>query len=525
MNKKILKLTFLETIVCIMERNRISMKVATSGFIGTGNIMIIPLFEGLSKSPNNVTTGLERSASIAVKSAISSEAWSGEIGESLRIWSKNCQIILLGLGKQKDLTTKKSRDNGAKCFASLSKKHGTQIVIRFTTSWKVDMMASFAEGFILRDYTFEKYQKKDQEDKGPWSLMCQTIDSYQKDLNIEVIKSSGIATGVHLARDLGNEPANRLYPEEFGRRALEWAKGKKNVEIEVWDYERLKKEGMYALIEVGKGSIHKPCMVFFRLNPDKEIHSKVPCIVGKGITFDSGGISIKGSAGMDEMKLDMHGSATVFGLFQALHATGYKGRINGITCMAENMPSAEAYRPGDVIDTYSGKTIEVLNTDAEGRNVLADGLWKAGELNPSYIIDLATLTGAIVIALGHEATGLFSNNQSLSQQIKNIGDEVDEITWPMPILPAFEKQMTSSKIADVRNQGKGRWGGASQAAGFLKQFIQKRENSEGENTEIPWAHLDIAGTAGIWGGETNVTVGHGATGVQVRLLHRLITLD
>ena len=133
MNKKILKLTFLETIVCIMERNRISMKVATSGFTGTGNIMIIPLFEGLSKSPNNVTTGLERSASIAVKSAISSEAWSGEIGESLRIWSKNCQIILLGLGKQKDLTTKKSRDNGAKCFASLSKKHGTQIVIRFTT--------------------------------------------------------------------------------------------------------------------------------------------------------------------------------------------------------------------------------------------------------------------------------------------------------------------------------------------------------------------------------------------------------
>jgi leucyl aminopeptidase len=266
-------------------------------------------------------------------------------------------------------------------------------------------------------------------------------------------------------------------------------------------------------------------MVFFRLNKDVDIDSEAPCIVGKGITFDSGGISIKGSSGMDEMKLDMHGSATVFGLFQALYATGHKGRVNGIACMAENMPSAEAYRPGDVIDTYSGKTIEVLNTDAEGRNVLADGLWKAGELNPSYIIDLATLTGSIVIALGHEATGLFSNNQDLSQRIKDAGEYVDELAWPMPLLPGLEKQMTSSKIADVRNQGKGRWGGAIQAAGFLKQFVQEKEDSDGKKKQIPWAHLDIAGTAGIWAGDSNATVGHGATGIQVRALHHLITQD
>jgi leucyl aminopeptidase len=501
------------------------MQVTTSGFLDTGNIMIIPVFEGLTKAPNNATVNLSRSASIAVKSAFSSESFNGEMGESLSVWTTNCQVILLGLGKQEDLTTKKSRDNGAKCFASLSKKHGTEIIVRFTTGWKVEMMTAFAEGMILRNYTFEKYKKKDEDDKGPWSLVYQTVERYQKSLNLAVNRSYDIATGVHLARDLGNEPANRLYPEEFGRRALEWAKGKKNVEVKVWDYKRLKEEGMYGLIEVGKGSIHKPCMVFFHLNKDIDNDSEVPCIVGKGITFDSGGISIKGSAGMDEMKLDMHGSATVFGLFQALYATGYKGRVNGITCMAENMPSAEAYRPGDVINTYSGKTIEVLNTDAEGRNVLADGLWKAGELNPSYIIDLATLTGSIVIALGHEATGLFSNSQSLSQRIKEVGDEVDEISWPMPLLPAFEKQMTDSKIADVRNQGKGRWGGASQAAGFLKQFVQERENNEGEKKQIPWAHLDIAGTAGIWGGETNVTVGHGATGVQVRALHRLITKE
>lgn len=499
------------------------MKVTTSGFLETGNIMVIPVFEGCNKAPNNATTNLNRSASIALKSAFASDSFTGKLGESLSIWTKECQIILLGVGEKNDLTTKKSRDTGAKCFASLSKNHGTKIVIRYTTGWNVKNMAAFAEGMILRDYSFDKYQKKEDDKKGPWSLMCQTIERHQDALNSAVNRAYEIATGVHLARDLGNEPANKLYPEEFGKRALEWSKDKQNVEVEVWNYARLKKEGMYGLIEVGKGSIHKPCMVFFRLNPSANKDSEVPCIVGKGITFDSGGISIKGSAGMDEMKLDMHGSATVFGLFQALHATGYEGRINGITCMAENMPSAEAYRPGDVINTYSGKTIEVLNTDAEGRNVLADGLWKASELKPSYIIDLATLTGSIVVALGHEATGLFSNNKALSGKIQAAGDEVDEISWPMPLLPAFEKQMTSSKIADVRNQGKGRWGGASQAAGFLKQFVQEREDKEGKKSQIPWAHLDIAGTAGIWGGETNVTVGHGATGVQVRALHCLIT--
>ena len=499
------------------------MYVTVSNFLDTGDVMIIPVFEGFKKAPNNVTSNLSRGASIAVKSAFLSESFQGKIGESLSVWTKNCQVILLGLGGKKDLTLKKSRDNGAKIFASLSKNHGTKIVIRYTAGWNVKKMTAFAEGMILRDYSFDKYQKKEDDEKGPWSLTCQTIERYQDELALAVNRAHAIATGVHLARDLGNEPANKLYPEEFGRRALEWSKDKQNVEVEVWNNDRLKEEGMFGLIEVGKGSIHKPCMVFFRLNPGADKDLEVPCIVGKGITFDSGGISIKGSAGMDEMKLDMHGSATVFGLFQALHASGYDGRINGITCMAENMPSAEAYRPGDVIDTYSGKTIEVLNTDAEGRNVLADGLWKASELNPSYIIDLATLTGSIVIALGHEATGLFSNNKLLSQKIQDAGDEVDEISWPMPLLPAFEKQMTSSKIADVRNHGKGRWGGASQAAGFLKQFVQEREDKEGKKSQIPWAHLDIAGTAGIWGGETNVTVGHGATGVQVRALHHLIT--
>ena len=218
------------------------------------------------------------------------------------------------------------------------------------------------------------------------------------------------------------------------------------------------------------------------------------------------------------MKFDMHGSATVFGLMVALEGIGHEGHVMAISCMAENTLAANAYRPGDVIDTYSGKTVEVLNTDAEGRLVLADGLWKAGEYDPAYIIDLATLTGACVVALGHEATGLWSNDDTLRENLRKAAAEVDELAWPMPLLPAFEKQVTGSKIADVKNLGE-RYGGSNSAAAFLKQFVP--EKGEGDDKkQYPWAHLDIAGTA--WGTSTNATVDHGATGVHVRTLVHLI---
>ena len=498
------------------------MKVSCANFARTGDVMIVPVFKGVDKAPNNTTVGLGRGASIAVKAAATSEGISGKVGKSLSVWTKNCTVIFVGIGKKEKLTHKIARDTGAKILSGLSKDLGSEIVVRFTSGWSPENMTAFAEGMMLRDYVFDKYQKTDDEEKhNGWKLECQAHERHLDYLTNSLKSASLVVTGVHLARDLANEPANHLYPEEFGRRALDWAEGKDNVEVEVWDYARLKKEGMEGVIAVGKGSIRKPCMVFFRLNPDQQKDQQVPCIVGKGITFDTGGISIKPTQGMWDMKYDMHGSATVFGLFQALWATGYEGRVNGITCMAENMPSAEAYRPGDVIDTYSGKTIEIFSTDAEGRNVLSDGLWKAAELNPSYIIDLATLTGACVVALGQEASGLWSNDDRLREKIHHAGNSVDELAWPMPLLPAFEKEMTSSKFADVRNGGKGRYGGANTAAAFLKQFIQEREDENGGMSAIPWAHLDIAGTA--WNVDTNYCVAHGGTGVHVRTLHHLIT--
>ena len=491
------------------------MDASVSEFNGVGDILILPLFEGIDKAPNNALVGLSRTQRSLVNEALSSDSFSGKSGKRLSVWTADCRVVLVGMGV--DPSDKTCRDSGAKTLASLSKDNGTNITLRFTTGWSSSKMSLFAEGMILRDYSFDKYMQKDDDDNtGDWNLTCQASARHQQMLSASVAKSSAIATGVHVARELGNEPANVMYPDEYARRAKEWAKGKSNVEIEVWDYERLQKEGMHGVIAVGKGSERKPCMVFFRLNPNAQKNVQVPCIVGKGITFDTGGISIKPSAGMEDMKFDMHGSATVFGLFVALQASGYKGRVNGITCMAENMPSAGAYRPGDIIDTYSGKTIEVLNTDAEGRNVLADGLWKASELDPAYIVDLATLTGACVVALGHEASGLWSNDDDLSARIHAAGNAEDEIAWPMPLLPAFEKEMTGSKVADVQNLGKGRWGGACTAAGFLKQFVQEKDGKQ-----IPWAHLDIAGTA--WGASTNAMVANGATGIHVRTLHRLIT--
>lgn len=491
------------------------MDASVTEFNDVGDILILPLFKGVDKAPNNALAGLSRTQRSLVNEALASESFTGKAGKRLSVWTAGCQVVLVGMGDAP--SDKTCRDEGAKTLGGLSKDHGTALTVRFTTGWNNTKMALFVEGMILRDYAFDKYMQKDEDEiLTDWTLVCQASARHQNKLATAVTKSSAIAAGVHLARDLANEPANVMYPEEFARRATEWAEGKANVEVEVWDYSRLKKEGMHAVIAVGKGSDRKPCMVFFRLNPNAQKGEQVPCIVGKGITFDTGGISIKPSAGMEDMKFDMHGSATVFGLFVALHASGYKGRVNGITCMAENMPSSGAYRPGDIIDTYSGKTIEVLNTDAEGRNVLADGLWKSAELNPSYIVDLATLTGACVVALGHEASGLWSNDYDLSQRIHKAGTAEDEIAWPMPLLPAFAKEMTGSKVADVQNLGKGRWGGACTAAAFLWQFIQERDGGN-----ISWAHLDIAGTA--WGASTNAMVANGATGIHVRTLHRLVT--
>tara|TARA_B100000989_G_scaffold80902_3_gene57711 strand:+ start:1593 stop:3089 length:1497 start_codon:yes stop_codon:yes gene_type:complete len=488
-----------------------------------GNIngtLVLPVWQDSKGMAQGTEEGVHRTLKSQIELVLSAGDFKGKSGSVMTLaGTEGGKAILVGLGKMEDATLQSMREAGAKITAGLKKMHGKTLTVKFA-GVEVEHMGAFVEGMILRDYSYDKYKSKDDDDdseSGEITAHVTCENDKTKSLQESAELSAAVATGVYLARDLGNAPPNDLYPMAYAQQAIEFGEEHENVHVKVITYDEALSLGMGGLVGVGMGSARKPCMVIFEINGDKPGPS--PCIVGKGITFDTGGISLKPPPSMDEMKYDMHGSATTFGVMQAIVASGHKDRVIGVACMAENMPSSNAQRPGDVIKTYSGKTVEVLNTDAEGRLVLADGLWYTGmKLNPSYIIDLATLTGACVVALGHEASGLWSNNDELLNNIKKAGEHCGEIAWPMPLFKAFEKEMTDSKIADVRNLGAGRWGGSNTAAAFLKQFVPNGKDSD---EQIPWAHLDIAGTA--WGAKTNKLVKTGATGIHVRTLHHLIT--
>ena len=497
-----------------------SMQVTISSGNNINGTLVLPLFQGEETLPE-VVEGIPASLKGQINRVLADGDFKAKANATMTLMGTDGgKAMLIGLGKEDKSDNHVYREAGATVVASCKKVHGNELTVMFHGA-DINNMTAFAEGMMLRDYRYDLYKKKDDDDEQQnlsARINCEEGDATE--LSAAIDRAASIVSGVHLSRDLGNCPPNDMYPMAFATKAEQWANDYDNVKVEVIDYEAAKRHGMGGLVAVGMGSSRKPCMVIFTLNGD--LKGRHPLLVGKGITFDTGGISLKPGANMDEMKYDMGGSSVVFGLMQALVETGWEGKVTGIACMAENMPAANAQRPGDVIRTYSGKTIEVLNTDAEGRLVLSDGLWKAGEYDPEYIIDLATLTGACVVALGHEASGLWSNDDDLRARIHDAGNAVGELAWPMPLLPAFEKEMTDSKIADTRNLGAGRWGGANTAAAFLKQFVPSRGEGDDEE-QIPWAHLDIAGT--YWGAKTNATVKHGATGVHVRTLHHLITSE
>jgi leucyl aminopeptidase len=309
-----------------------------------------------------------------------------------------------------------------------------------------------------------------------------------------------------MAREFVNEPPNVLYPEEFARRAAQLRK--LGVDVEILDVKAMTKLGMGALLGVAQGSVRPGRTVIMRWNGGKRGDRPV-AFVGKGVCFDTGGISIKGAASMEDMKGDMGGAACVVGLMHALAAR--KARVNAVGAigLVENMPDGNAQRPGDIVTSMSGQTIEIINTDAEGRLVLADVLWYvATKFKPKFMVDLATLTGAIMVALGTEHAGLFSNNDELAARLIEAGVETDEKLWRMPLGAAYDK-LIDSQFADMKNTG-GRHGGSITAAQFLQRFV--------DNT--PWAHLDIAGTA-MGAPKTEINQSWGS-GYGVRLLDRLV---
>ena len=419
------------------------------------------------------------------------------------------RLVIVGVGKAHDLKARDFIKLGGVAMGKIPATANTAMIIADLPGGvaKPDRIADIALGARLRVYKFDRYKTKRKEDEDRSSELKLTISVANTAATEKAFASRDVvANGVLLARDLVNEPANVLYPEEFARRAGELRK--LGVVVEVLDVKAMKKLGMNALLGVGQGSEHESRTVIMRWNGGKKGAAPV-AFIGKGVCFDTGGISIKPAANMEDMKGDMAGAACVVGLMQALAARKAKANAVGAIGIVENLPDGKAQRPGDIVTTMSGQTIEIINTDAEGRLVLADLLHYVNKrFKPKFMIDLATLTGAIIVALGQEYAGLFANDDKLADRLVKAGNETGERVWRMPLGPEYDK-MIDSKIADMKNTG-GRHGGSITAAQLLARFVDK----------TPWAHLDIAGT-GMGSPQTDINKSWGS-GFGVRLLDRLV---
>ena len=403
---------------------------------------------------------------------------------------------------------------GGRFFSNLKKMKDLKKIdvyidsLDFDKKKLVSFFSEFCLGFNLKSYTFNKYKTINKETINE-KIIFKTITSHKDNLQKEFKYYDAIKEGVFLSRDLVSEPPNVLNPKKYTEEIKKLTK--LGLKVEIFNEIKLKKLGMNALLGVGQGSENETFLVTIKWNGAKSNFGKPLAFVGKGVCFDTGGISLKPAKFMEEMKYDMGGSAVVVGLMKTLALRKAKINAVGVVGLVENMPDGNAQRPGDIVKSYSGKTIEVLNTDAEGRLVLADALTYTEEkFKPKFIIDLATLTGAIIMALGEEYAGLFSNNNELSKNIINASENVNEKVWRLPLHKNYDKLM-ESQIADVQNINYVGGAGSITAAQFLQRFIINK---------TPWAHLDIAGMA-FSKKAANLNPG-GATGFGVRLLNNLV---
>jgi leucyl aminopeptidase len=448
-----------------------------------------------------------------VSRVATSERFKGKLGSSLDLVApgdlKATRLIVIGCGKAKDLQSKDFARLGGIALGKISGSTADATIIAELPggAMKPDDVADIALGARLRAYSFDLYKTKKKDDESRPTALKVTIGVG----NLPAARKawdrrSVVADGVVIARDLVNEPANVLYPEEFAKRAT--ALRKLGVVVEVLDVKQMQKLGMGALLGVGQGSARESRMVVMRWNGGSR-GDKPVAFIGKGVCFDTGGISIKPAASMEDMKGDMAGAACVVGLMHALAARKAKVNVVGAIGLVENMPGANAQRPGDIVKSMSGQTIEIINTDAEGRLVLADVLHYVNDrFAPKFMVNLATLTGAIIVSLGQEYAGLFSNDDKLSDRLTRAGQAIGERVWRMPLGPEYDK-MIDSKFADMKNTG-GRYGGSITAAQFLQRYVGK----------TPWAHLDIAGTA-MGSPQTDINRSW-SSGWGVRLLDHLV---
>jgi leucyl aminopeptidase len=423
------------------------------------------------------------------------------------------RIAIVGLGKPEAFDQRAAEDIGGALVAHLNSVGASEATIGLDVGDAASIKAAdavpyLALGAALRAYRFDKYRTTERPERKP-TLIALTISGPAPTAARRAYKDlAAAAEAVAFTRDLVSEPANIIYPETLAGQAAGLASF--GLDVEVLDEARMAELGMHAILGVAQGSVRPPRLVVMRWNGGVEGAAPL-AFVGKGVTFDTGGISIKPAAGMGEMKWDMAGAGVVIGLMRLLAARTAKVNAVGVVGLVENMPSGSAQRPGDIVKSMSGQTIEVLNTDAEGRLVLADALWYCQDrFKPALMIDLATLTGAIIVALGHDYAGLFANNDELAERLVAAGKAVGEKLWRLPLDDTYNRAIDSD-AADVKNIAGDRAAGSIIGAQFVQRFVNK----------VPWAHLDIAGVA--WSKKDAPTVPKGATAFGVRLLDRFVS--
>lgn len=482
-----------------------SIKTGEAGKTKTTCLMVGIFSDGkLSNSAKELDKLSEGSLSDQIKAY----SFSGEIGQSQLLLEQPGisakQILLLGCGDEGKLNPEKFKKIYALAAAAL-KKHAiadsasTLIELNISGISEQTKLCLATQAQEATLYAFDQFKEKPKKKKAePKKHFYLTPSNKAAQKGLE--QGKAIAGGICLAKDLGNLPGNICNPTYLANEARKLSRQFKSVSTQILSDAELKKQGLNSLLAVSQGSEQPAKLIIMQYNGGKK-GDKPEVLVGKGVTFDSGGISLKPGAGMDEMKYDMCGAASVFGTMQALAELGLAINVVGIVPAVENMPSGAACRPGDIVKTMSGKTVEILNTDAEGRLILCDALTYAAKYKPAHVIDIATLTGACVIALGAHASAVYSNDENLTDAIIDAGKDSSDRGWPMPMWDEYQEQI-KSPFADIANIG-GRPAGSITAACFLSRFTK----------DYSWAHLDIAGTAWVSGGEKK-----GGTGRPVAML-------
>ena len=490
------------------------MKVEFSAFpkAFSGNVAV---FVGADKQLLATAQSIDAKAGGAVARAFEAGRFTGARGQTLTVLGHSGEIarlLLLGVGKGRELDGRAAEGLGGVIAAEANAAGHTAVTVvvdpvKGSKLSPGQIAAHIALGARLRSYRFDRYKTKDKPEQKLSLAQLTVVLAGPAEARKAYAQLEPAVDAVFLARDLVSEPANVLYPVEFARRAKELTK--LGVKVEILGEAEMKKLGMDVLLGVGQGSERDSQLLVMQwMNGPKD---QAPiALIGKGVCFDTGGISLKPAGGMEDMKWDMGGAGAVTGAMSLIAGRKAKANVIAVCALVENMPDGNAQRPGDVVKSMSGQTVEVINTDAEGRLILCDAMWYAQErFKPQAMVELSTLTGAIIVALGHERAGLFSNNTQLSNRLRAAGSAIGEKLWRMPLGPKYDK-LIDSEIADMRNVGAGRDGGSITAAQFLLRFVQ-----EG----VAWAHLDIAGVA--WG-KGDTTTPKGATAFGVRLLDRLI---